>query len=160
MNKANLQPEPDPLRRHPPERREQKKQFVVLYSCCCCCCCCLHTLGSAIGAAAAGDFRPEPTAPRAQGMFWICAMVSAVIGSLIYAVVVGPGSPWIPVVIVVIFGPLVLLGASALMALWIAVRPDLPSKGQYFQKLLRITGGNIAGCLIGILVMWLIAICM
>lgn len=165
--------------RHPAERGERLPQNVVLYSCCCCCCCCLHTLGAAIGAAGAGNFRVEsdelnPTGvryPSCQGVYW-GSLLSTI---LISAVVTFAFSfmQWQqsvrgvravmealeegPIVIgltLVLLGPLWLLGASALTAVRISLWRDLPEKGAYYRQLARITVRMIFGALVGIGVMF------
>ena len=149
---------PDLLQHHPPERREQKKKYVVLYSCCCCCCCCLHTLGSAIGVATVKNFKSDPNVLSAQSMFWISTLAANVL-TLIGVVFYGH-DPGVMLIIAAVFGPLILLGACLLMAIWIAATPSLPERGKYYRNLLRITVGNVVGCVVGIAVMWLIAVCL
>ena len=155
---------PNPIEKHPPERRQRKKEFVVLYSCCCCCCCCLHTLGGAVGAAWAGDFRaesdpsefPQKTYPSSQTMFRNCFLLTILFGAFVGAV---PWSLVSPVVIglsVILLGPLWFLAASVVMAIWLALREDLPHKSEYWRQLGRITLGNVAGTVAGVVVMFLI----
>ncbi len=153
-----------PIEKHPPERRQRKKEFVVLYSCCCCCCCCLHTIGGVIGAARAGDFPswPEPSESSeiphtsfltTQLMYWI-SLVSILFVGLIYGVFLWQDQALIAIGLsAILLGPLWLLAASLVMAIWLALRSDLPSKSEYWRQLGRITSGSIAGSVIGVLIM-------
>lgn len=170
----------DLIQQHPPERGERKKKYVVLYSCCCCCCCCLHTLGGAIGAVVAGNYAPEPDdwdetpnrpmhlpnsrpmrPPNSQWMFWSSFLAASVIGTLI-AGLLNPSQISESLIVIglsiVILGPVWMLAASGLSALQIAVRTDLPSKKGYWKQLGKITGGMIAGSVIGVIVMVLIGV--
>lgn len=142
---------PDVLQFHPPERGEHKKKYVVLYSCCCCCCCCLHTLGSAIAVASVKNFKPNSNVLSTQSMFWISTLAANLltfIGISCYGI-----DSWGMLAIMVLLGPLILLGACLLMAIWISMKSDLPERGQYFEQLEKMSGGVIFGCVGGILVM-------
>lgn len=166
-------PSPDPIQRHPPERRQRQKEYVVLYSCCCCCCCCLHTLGGAIGAALGGNYSPQlgPTAPgsrrfpSSQSLYWtsllIVFVLFLVVGAGFMALLESPSE--IPEALVelslvevggfILAGPLWLLAACVVTALRIALRRDLPARGEYWRSLRRIALGIFLGSLTGIGVM-------
>ena len=162
----------DLIQQHPPERGERKKKYVVLYSCCCCCCCCLHTLGGAIGAVVAGNYAPEPDEwdetpnrpthlPNSQWMFWSSFLAASVIGTLIAGLLNTNQLEQSIVIIglsIVILGPVWMLAACGLSALQIAFRTDLPSKTGYWKQLGKITGGMLAGSVIGVLAMILIGV--
>ena len=178
---SDLLNDTDLIMQHPPERGERKKSYLVVYSCgccCSCCCCCLHTLGGVIGAAVAGDYCPEADVPNvpdawgekteprkhlpgSQGLFWSSLFLVTLIG----AVTATFFEPWDDVtapvestgVLVLIFGPAWMLGASLLTALRIAIRRDLPSRDRYWAQLGKITGGMLIGAVLGLLVMGLLA---
>lgn len=162
----------DLIQQHPPERGERKKKYVVLYSCCCCCCCCLHTLGGAIGAVVVGNYCPEPdewdetpnrpkSLPNSQWMFWSSFLAASLIGTVI-AGLLNPSQISESLIVIglsiVILGPVWMLAACGLSALQIAIRKDLPSKKGYWRQLGKITGGMLAGSLIGVLAMVLIGV--
>ena len=171
----------DLIKQHLPERGERKKSYLVVYSCgscCSCCCCCLHTLGGVIGAAVAGDYCPEDDVhnvsdtwegtaeprkhlPSSQGQFWSSFFSVIVIGAVIASNFEPWDDPTAPAesiyVLVLIFGPAWMLGASLLAALRIAIRRDLPCRDRYWAQLGKITGGMLLGTLVGLLVMGLLA---
>jgi hypothetical protein len=165
-------PADDLLQLHPPERGERKKKYVVLYSCCCCCCCCLHTLGGAIGAVVAGNYcperdewdeSPEPAKrlPCSQWMYWSSFLFACLAGGVIGGLA-NPSQFSEALIVVglsiVILGPAWFLAASGLSALQIAFRQDLPSKNLYWRQLGKITGGMLAGSVLGVLAMILIGV--
>ena len=173
MSSSNaLGPGNDLIQAHPPERGERQKKYVVLYSCCCCCCCCLHTLGGAIGAVVVGNYCPEPDEwdetpqaakrlPSSQWMFWGSFLFACLAGTIIAVLANSSQIEEALIVIglsIVILGPFWFLAASGLSALQIALRKDLPSKKGYWRQLGKITGGMLAGTVIGVLAMVLIGV--
>jgi hypothetical protein len=169
--------------RLPAERGERLPQCVVLYSCCCCCCCCLHTLGAAIGAAGAGNFRVEPEEfdpkgvryPSCQGIYWSTVLYAVAISALAmfafsltqWQSTVGGARAVIeaieegPILVgltLILLGPLWLLGAAVLAAVRISFWRDLPDKEEYYLQLGRITARMVVGTLIGIGVMFAIGV--
>jgi hypothetical protein len=160
---------------HPPERRAQRKKYVVLYSCCCCCCCCLHTLGAAAGAIVAGfisfEDRSKPPvrgAPSGKWLYWsslLWTLLIGFVGTPLVLVASNSGydryqnqllmSPIYLAASLILAGPLWMLGALVVMAIQIAIRRDLPTRGPYWKELGKISLGVVLGCLGGILVMYL-----
>jgi hypothetical protein len=159
---------------HPPERREQRKKYVVLYSCCCCCCCCLHTIGGAVGAILGGrsgiDDRSKPPvkgAPSGKWLYWSSLLWSLLIGLVVVTIMTFNSAsgrrhaspdlafqaPLMISVSIILAGPLWLLAASVIMAIQIAIRPNLPLRHLYWWQLGKITLGVFVGSVIGILIM-------
>lgn len=149
------------IARHRPERLGD---FAVVGSICCssCCCCCVHSFGAVAGAmvgsavaASAPTGAPNVTdADRAAStsvisMYWAVLIGLSVliiaVSALLDSLIVGIG-------IVLLGGPLVQLGVSALM-LPIVYAKQGPAQNAGLRALGRITLFAFLGSLIGGIVM-------
>jgi hypothetical protein len=106
---------------------------------------------------AAGGFKGKDGYPSSQGVFWRSFLITVVLTAIvIFSLARGPVSHSMLTLggLVVIAGPLFLLGASLLMFLWLLIRSDLPAEAQYWRILGRITGFMIIGSVVGFAAMY------
>jgi hypothetical protein len=167
---------------HPPERRRrQSAEFLSQLNggCSCCCCCCLHSLGSLVGAVwgsvaasrgstadkgeppikilddeIGGGAQAPPVRMPVSRIYWVSVMAVPILVA-IYCMVAGPRDAireWILLALIV-FLPLVLLGASLLSALVMACYPSQYQERSAWASLGRITAWTLIGAVIGGLVM-------
>ena len=177
---------PITLRAHPPERRRRPlaapfDQGYAFAGCTSCCCCCLHSLGGLAGAAV-GSFYPRdppapggtpappklvddeidasareiPAKPPINSIYWSATLVVAVLVTLVAMAKQGLGGIWLALSILALFLPAVQLGGSLLCALVLAYAPGLRQEPRAWRRLGWITVGTVAGCLVGILIMWVV----
>ncbi len=159
----------DWIHQHPPERGARNVKHVFLSGACSCCCCCLHTVGGLIGAAVVGNYRADPEIPAdmpvppkdlpsSQGLYWSSFLVTVIAGVLIggaFHFEQNPEAFLESGLIMILFGPLWLLGASVIAVLQIVVRIPRSLQSGYWRHLGTINLGMLAGSIIGVLVMWL-----
>ena len=158
---------------HPPERRRKKSVILCGCCCCCCCCCCLHTLGAALGSSLVNSqidvprgTPPEVTDRRTitgRPIYQIVLLVmTAIIVFAAHIYVVIDRNPstneWggilaVELVILLLTFPAIQFAAAALALIGTAIFINPELKGFYFQSLLRIMGGMVAGFLVGIFAM-------
>lgn len=169
------------LERHPPERRAKRGVIVACPGSCCCCCCCLHTLGGIIGASLgarkvskasvgtpsmkpSGDPRAAEASVQATRLYW---QTLAVLCGLIAVVEMGFGTEAGPVGLVLIVGGTLLLALPAVQVMSSAVcllmiargRPSrFPDKSAALKRIGSITLATIAGAILGIIAMWVLAL--
>jgi len=137
---------------HSPERR---RRLAVIAPCaCCCCCCCLHTLGGLIGAATASG--AEVAQFNAKAIFWRALGLSTLL-----AVIVGlalTSDPTIALVIVFLLMPGIQILASFFALIWL-MKSSLDAEQMALARntIGRITVRTVAGTMIGIALMELVA---
>ena len=155
----------DWIHQHPPEREARNVKHVFLFVGCSCCCCCFHTVGGLIGAAVVGNYRAKPEVsadmpipskdlPSSQGLYWNSFLVTIIAGALIGGAFNFERIPD-AFIIMILFGPLWLLGASVIAVLQIVIRIPRSLRSGYWRHLGTITLGMLAGSILGVLVMWL-----
>jgi hypothetical protein len=171
------------FRAHPPERFVRSlARGHIAGACCCCCCCCLHSLGSLAGAAI-GSFYPRvtPTAGEmqpsaklrddeldgppgkvaarspARSLYWLVTLGVSVLASTFVLVMSRQGDPWAAFWVLAIFMPAIQLGASLLCALIFGGVLELRQDVRAWKRLGFITLWTIFGCILGFLIMYIIA---
>lgn len=152
-------PEPESLftlHAHRPERGARRQDAVMLCCGCCCCCCCLHSVGSLVGAAVASGADKTALDHRtsAAPLYWLLLAVGGILAAVFGGPLLGAHSDASAGVWILALGlPAIQLGVSVVAALIIAVVPTYPDKGAYLASLAKITGGAIAGTVLGIVLM-------
>jgi hypothetical protein len=136
---------------HPPERQRQRAGVPVQAGdcCSCCCCCCLHSLGSLIGAVAAGrepvrDTSTPPSAVSAASIFWWTVLVLILIATVLGLPFMVVGGLFVSLMAL----PLVQLLAS-LVTLLILVGSTRPDRDLQLKQLGKITLGVVIGTFFG-----------
>ena len=173
---------PVQIDKHQPERR--RRVLTTLHcGCTCCCCCCLHTLGSIIGAAIAptigrgapmtlsyyyddetGETVPDIRRSAVGGfsavtVFWwvLCFLIFlGFLGTILTNPSEGASLLITGVVILLVFPAMQL--ASAFFTLIIFAFWPRPDKLYQMKQLGKVTAGVVAGSLLGIAVMAVIAV--
>ncbi|MSQ93166.1 MAG: hypothetical protein EXR98_01270 [Gemmataceae bacterium] len=165
---------PVSIKMHAPERR-RKTTTVMCCGCSCCCCCCLHTLGSIVAAAVApalgrgqamqmiyyydeetGEEMPLVRKPglSAVVVFWWMLCFLLFLG-FAYAILAAQGNTsylMVAAVIIAMAFPLIQLASAFFTAIVFACWPR-PDKGYQLKQLAKITGGVVAGSIVGIVAM-------
>jgi hypothetical protein len=110
----------------------------------------------------AGAFKGQPGVrrqrafPSSQALFWwsflVVILLTAIV-VLIYSAGMGSDVFWTFVALILMAGPLFMLGASFLMFVLLLCFPNLPPEGRYWHYWGRITLGIIAGSLVGLALM-------
>jgi len=162
------------IEKHEPERR--RRSVTTLYcGCTCCCCCCLHSLGSLVGAAVApglgtGSLMPmtyyfeEETGAQARGLeqpglsavtiFWWTLCLLVLVGA---ALGIASNQGVIAGIVLLLVLPLLQLASAFITLLVLACWRRVDRRYQ-LKQLAKITGGIVLGSIVGIAVMFGIAL--
>lgn len=143
------------VQRHPPERGLTHALYggSCCTTCCCCCCCCAHTVGGLVGAAAGSWVAPAlageaEASERARKTYWSTLRV-VVLTTGALSLVAGPLGP---------LALLFILPALQIVASLVElsrIRKAPPEERLALRRqLFWITGGSLAGTLVGAAALW------
>ena len=170
------------FRAHRPERLVRSLARGHIASACCCCCCCLHSVGSLAGAVL-GSFYPRegpsagakhamaklrddeldgpawtrPARSSANSIYWLVTLGVLVLAAMVGSVVSGQFDIG-PALFVLALGlPALQLAASLISLLIFASVSEFRHDPRVWKRLASVTLWSIGGCLLGLLIMYMIA---
>jgi hypothetical protein len=170
------------FRAHPPERLVRSLARGHIAGGCCCCCCCLHSLGSLAGAVLGSFFPSErpsagampasaklrddeldgparnaPARSAANTIYWLVTLGVLVLASMFAIARGGSFDATSALFVLAIFLPALQLAASLISLLIFVSVPELRQDSRIWKRLGFVTLWSIGGCLLGLLIMYVIA---